>query len=88
MLFALSLNGVNSAYVFNNQVEHISNIAPSGGPLISLETTEKADSLSIVWMAIGDDQLNVDGYFVYVNGQLCGNKVLQSLVYCSISMQL
>ena len=46
----------------------------SGGPLISLETTEKKDCLAIVWMSIATAQMDVDGYFVHINGQLCGNK--------------
>lgn len=48
----------------------------SGGPLLSLETTDKPDTLAIVWMSIDSPDCPVDGYRVYLNDQMCGNQVV------------
>ncbi|XP_041347758.1 uncharacterized protein LOC121367568 [Gigantopelta aegis] len=49
---------------------------PDGGPVISLEVSEKPDSLSIVWMSIDTEERPVDGYIVYLNDQQCGPKLV------------
>ena len=48
----------------------------TGGPVISLETTQKPDTMAIVWMSISTPQSLIEGYRVYLNGQLCGNQVV------------
>ena len=47
----------------------------TGGPLISLERTSKQDVLTIVWMAISTPDSPIQGYRVYMNGQMCGSQV-------------
>ena len=47
----------------------------TGGPLISLETTDRPDMLAVVWMAISTSEAPIAGYRVYLNGQMCGNQV-------------
>ncbi len=47
----------------------------TGGPLVSLETTERPDVLAVVWMAISTSTVPISGYRVYLNGQMCGNEV-------------
>ena len=47
----------------------------TGGPLISLETTDRPDMLAVVWMAISTPEAPIAGYRVYLNGQMCGNQV-------------
>ncbi|ELT90741.1 hypothetical protein CAPTEDRAFT_219540 [Capitella teleta] len=48
----------------------------SGGPVISLERAAKPDTLSIVWMSISTEHNPIEGYKVYMNGQMCGNQVV------------
>lgn len=47
----------------------------SGGPVLSLEVTDKPDAMAIVWMSISTPHNPIDGYRVYLNGQMCGNQV-------------
>ena len=51
----------------------------TGGPLISLETTDRPDMLAVVWMAISTSEAPIAGYRVYLNGQMCGNQVGYSI---------
>ena len=48
----------------------------TGGPVISLETTENPDAMAIVWMSISSSHSPVESYRVYLNGQMCGNPVI------------
>ena len=50
-------------------------VSPNGGPLISLETTSKPDSMSIVWQSLNTNDNPIDGYRVYLNGHMCGSMV-------------
>ena len=50
-------------------------MAESKGPLISLETTAKPDTMSIVWMSLNSAANPVEGYRIYLNGTMCGNMV-------------
>lgn len=54
----------------------------SGGPIISLETAAKPDTLSIVWMSISTQHNPIEGYRVYLNGQMCGNQVSLGAALC------
>ena len=47
----------------------------TGGPVISLETTDKTDDMAIVWMSITSPDSPIAGYRVYLNGTMCGNQV-------------
>ena len=47
----------------------------TGGPLVSLEVAKNEDSLAIVWMNISSQETPVEGYCVYLNGQMCGDQV-------------
>lgn len=47
----------------------------TSGPVISLEVTEKPDSIAIVWMSISTEQDSIVGYKVYLNGRMCGSEV-------------
>ena len=61
----------------------------TGGPLISLETTpNKPDSMAIVWMSISSDHSPVEGYRVYLNGQMCGSLVILFLQNSEICLSL
>jgi hypothetical protein len=46
-------------------------VSQEGGPLISLETTAKPDTMSIVWRPVS----GAAGYQVYLNGEKCGSQV-------------
>lgn len=48
----------------------------TGGPIISLETTDKEDMLAIVWMAISNQDCMIAGYRIYLNGTMCGSQVV------------
>ena len=47
----------------------------TGGPVISLETTDKTDDMAIVWMSITSPDSPIAGYRIYLNGTMCGNQV-------------
>jgi hypothetical protein len=53
-----------------------------GGPIISLERTEKEDSLSVVWMSIDSRSYPISGYLIFLNDQQCGSRV--SNIYFTI----
>ena len=53
----------------------------TGGPIISLETTEARDSLAIVWMSIATTDTSVAGYRVYLNSTMCGSQVIPILFF-------
>ena len=50
-------------------------VTPDGGPVISLERTEKQDALAIVWMSIDTPQTPISGYLVFLNDKQCGARV-------------
>ncbi|XP_048739977.2 uncharacterized protein LOC125654190 isoform X5 [Ostrea edulis] len=43
-----------------------------GGPVISLERTNKQDALVVVWMSIDTTEYPIKGYLVFLNDQQCG----------------
>ncbi|XP_052779768.1 uncharacterized protein LOC128217013 isoform X4 [Mya arenaria] len=51
-------------------------VTPDGGPVISLERTEKHDALAIVWMSIDSDQFPISGYLVFLNDKQCGARLV------------
>ena len=61
---------------FPSQAMKSPKTTPTGGPLVSMETTPKEDMLAIVWMAISTPEVPMSGYRVYLNGQMCGSQVV------------
>lgn len=50
-------------------------MTPEGGPVISVEVSEKSDALTIVWMSMDTPEVPIDGYLVFLDDQQCGPKV-------------
>ena len=50
-------------------------VTASGGPVISLERSDRNDTLAIVWMSIDTPQNPISGYLVFLNDQQCGKRV-------------
>ena len=50
----------------------------TGGPILSLETTDQPDAMAIMWMSISTPESPIESYDVYLNGQMCGNPVVPS----------
>ena len=46
-----------------------------GGPVISLERSDKHDALVVVWMSIDTKEYPIKGYLVFLNEQQCGAMV-------------
>ncbi|CAG2248845.1 unnamed protein product [Mytilus edulis] len=46
-------------------------VSNDGGPIISLERTEKEDAISVVWMSIDSRSYPISGYLVFLNDQQC-----------------
>ncbi|XP_046358181.2 uncharacterized protein LOC124136325 [Haliotis rufescens] len=49
---------------------------PEGGPVISVEVSEKSDALTIVWMSMDTPEVPIDGYLVFLDDQQCGPKLV------------
>ncbi|XP_067685414.1 uncharacterized protein [Haliotis asinina] len=49
---------------------------PEGGPVISIEVSEKSDALTIVWMSMDTPEVPIDGYLVFLDDQQCGPKLV------------
>ncbi|KAK3103976.1 hypothetical protein FSP39_023382, partial [Pinctada imbricata] len=47
-------------------------MSTEGGPVISLERSDKRDALVVVWMSIDTREYPIKGYLVYLNEQQCG----------------
>ncbi len=66
----------HSSELSSNQMMRCAQTTNTGGPVISLETTDKPDTMAIVWMSIATPHNPIQGYRVYLNGQMCGNQVV------------
>ncbi|KAL5013162.1 hypothetical protein ScPMuIL_007432 [Solemya velum] len=47
-----------------------------GGPIVSLETSDQQDSLSLVWMPIDTPREPISGYLVFLDDQQCGARLV------------
>ena len=53
---------------------------PEGGPVISLERSDKIDELIVVWMSVDDPKFPIAGYLVFLDDIQCGQMV--NRFYC------
>ncbi|CAC5396477.1 unnamed protein product [Mytilus coruscus] len=51
-------------------------VSNDGGPIISLERTDKEDAISVVWMSIDSRSYPISGYLVFLNDQQCGSRLV------------
>ncbi|XP_033744669.1 uncharacterized protein LOC117330483 isoform X1 [Pecten maximus] len=51
---------------------------PDGGPVISLERTERPDALAVVWMAIDTPDYPISGYLIFLDEVQCGSRLVPS----------
>ena len=56
----------------------------SGGPLISLERSDKPNELIVVWRNLSTSAMPFQGYFVYLNNVQCGSLVSRK---CNVKCQ-
>ncbi|XP_063446523.1 uncharacterized protein LOC134726026 isoform X8 [Mytilus trossulus] len=71
-----STNPKQSPQMSNKLMMKCPLVSNDGGPIISLERTEKEDAISVVWMSIDSRSYPISGYLVFLNDQQCGSRLV------------